>query len=265
MRDCGSLLRAPAHRAVCDACQSSACRLRKRSAAFCKRKGNVAAAAAGTANGIGHAARSTRRAVCTYIQCIYIQSHPRVLPACSRVLSECSPIAPRVLPSAPRVLPSAPRVLQVIPECRILDLPCKNATSGDLQLLYSHRILLTSSTSKRPPARPRPASSPLLSPRSVPASSLTPPLTSPPLIPSSYHDEARARREPRRPPLLLHLQATYIYLLSDLFRRASLLPLASRGESGHRNLALLDHTAYEFQYTIFRGLVELIPPKHLSN
>jgi len=114
MRDCGSLLRAPAHRAVCDACQSSACRLRKRSAAFCKRKGNVAAAAAGTANGIGHAARSTRRAVCTYIQCIYIQSHPRVLPACSRVLSECSPIAPRVLPSAPRVLPSAPRVL---PEC----------------------------------------------------------------------------------------------------------------------------------------------------
>ena len=46
--------------AVCDAC-----RRRKRSAAFYERKGNLAAAAAGAANGIGHAARSTRRRVRT--------------------------------------------------------------------------------------------------------------------------------------------------------------------------------------------------------
>ena len=44
--------------AVCDAC-----RRRKRSAAF-ERKGRLAAAAADAADGIGHAARSTRRAVC---------------------------------------------------------------------------------------------------------------------------------------------------------------------------------------------------------
>ena len=152
-----------------------------------------------------------------------LSAFARAAPARTGYISQTA-----ALPSCPRADQASNFKFTAAPKGRLC---IQHSKRERRPLLEPPRLAHRASPSSGPPPSPsRPASSPLLFPRCAPASSLTPPShTASPLSPSSHHDEARARRQPCGPPPLPphHLQATYIRVLSDLFCRASLLPLAS--------------------------------------